>query len=283
MFTKNSFWTRVAMLGFIDIFTLNKKMPIFVLGCQRSGTTMLIKHLGKSSEISVYGEGDPRANKDHRFKDEQAIKRVIAKDRKQRIIFKPLNDIQYADRFLEFHKNAKAIWIYRNYNDVVNSAIIKWKDVQKNIIFWIAKHYGQPWDCNNKYDRDCAIYAEGMSKDAAQTLKQAVHSDMSNEDGAALLWFSRSKFYFDLGLDKNENVLLVKYEDIVENPTKFFKRIFDFIECRYDDNYAKGIRTTSIEKKQAPSLTNEIASICDDMTAKLNSAYAQQLADNKFV
>ena len=249
----------------------NEKTTVFVFGCQRSGTTMLIKSFQRSRDCSVYGEADPRANKDWRFREESVIRKMIAEDPCSYIVFKPLNDIQYADQYIDKYQNVKAIWIYRNYNDVVNSAVAKWKDAQKNIIQWISSNYGEPAIPEDKMSRDCSVYLEIMNTDTWSSIKDQISDVMSNSDGAALLWYIRNCIYFDLNLQNNEKIILVKYEDLVSAPKEKIKDIFDFIGCKFSNRYVREINSASIRKQKPPLLNKKIETICEDLQKKLDN------------
>jgi hypothetical protein len=87
--------------------------PVFVVGCQRSGTTMLLNVLERSPLCRVYHEGDETVFSNYHLKEDAAIQKQVCKSLQQIVVFKPLNDLQHTDLLLETFPNAKAIWIFR--------------------------------------------------------------------------------------------------------------------------------------------------------------------------
>ena len=256
-----------------SFFEKNTKTVTFVLGCQRSGTTMLLNLLSQAPLVSLYREGNTSAMENYRIKDSNTIERIIKKDKNKFLIFKPVNDIQHTDQLLAIYPNTKSIWIYRNYNAVINSAVTKWKGAQKEIILWIKEKYEEKKlsSLNHGEDSQYATYIENINLDSIELIKDLASHDMSNEDGAALLWYIRNKIYFELNLQKDERVKLINYEDLVTNPTEKLKDIFDFIGCNFSNHYANEIRATSINKEYSFKIDPEINKICKKMLKDLDA------------
>lgn len=252
-----------------------QKNIIFIFGCQRSGTGMLQKIMAKNTNFKVYEEGNPLAMDNYRFKDRTSIKKLIQRNPEQYINFKPLNDSQYADQFLDTWPSAKAIWMYRHYSDTVNSAVHKWGDAQKKIVLWIK---GRKKHLSSEDDNGagCSIYMERMAQDTFKTIKNLAYDNMSDKNGAALLWYLRSSIFFDLSLQNDKRIILMKYEDLVKDPEYHVKQVFDFIGCPIHDKYWEDIFTSSIKKNPSPQLDKEIETACQDMLQKLDNLYKQQ-------
>jgi hypothetical protein len=185
--------------------------------------------LGKSAECRIYDEGRSTVAFDfYRLRSHETVKRLIEKSDRPTVVFKPVLDSQHADRLLDLHPNAKAIWMYRDYRDVVNSSVKKWQGDQRDIMYGIAVGIRR----DPKHHQHAI--GERMSDQTINLVKQLGNPGMSPEDGAALLWYVRNLIYFDLGLESDPRVLLVKYEDLVARPRQSFSRIFDFIGCHFD-------------------------------------------------
>ena len=243
-----------------------EKIPVFVVGLQRSGTTMILRTFEHSSECRVYQEWNQLAYKRaHRLRHDIKIKHLIEKSDKKIVVFKPLNDTQNADRFFYLQKNTKVIWVYRNYYDVANSAKKKWGTIHKNIMTSLCKG-------SLEHPRH-HTYKERITPETLEQVKIVFKEDMSDEDGAALLWYVRNSIYFDLNLDKEDRVLLVKYEDLVTDPIQHFKTIFDFILCPFTEEYVKDIHNSSIKREHQPVFDSKVKCLCDEMTNRLNNQY----------
>lgn len=245
------------------------KIPLFVLGCHRSGTTMLLNVMQRYPECSVYHEGNKIAYKNFRIKSDNIIKRLIKMSDKKIVVFKPLNDVQHTDRFLKFNENVKAIWIYRNYDDVVKSAVTKWGAAHKDIMIGISQGY-------KRHPGQDAI-RERMTPEMLRLVKRICNENMTFEDGAALLWYARNLIYFKLALHKDHRVLLVKYEDLVKNPIHHFERIFDFLFCPFNKEYINGIHALSVRKTPLPIIDTKIKLLLTEMMDRLDEQYLVSL------
>ncbi len=260
-------------LSFSKLLTnTNPKTAVFIFGCQRSGTTMLMNLIGQVPKVSLYREGNPKAMNNYRIKDQDTIEQIINKDKNTFIIFKPVNDIQHAEKLLSIYTNTKAIWIYRDYKAVINSAITKWEDAQKKIVLWILNnHEKEKFVSSNGGDNEqFTVYIENMQLDTVNIIKQLASEDMTKEDGAALLWYIRNKIYFELALQDNEKVKLVNYEKLVMNPAEKLKNINEFIGCNFSNEYANQVLTSSVNKKYSLTLNPKIEKLCRDMLNKFD-------------
>ena len=123
-------------------------------------------------------------------------------------------------------------------------------------------------------------YAIGdrMSDCTVNLVRKLGNPGMSPEDGAALLWYVRNLIYFDLGLEMDPRVLLVRYEDLVTKPQQYFPRIFGFIGCNFDQEYVGDIFDTSVNKNAGLAVNQEIGLLCREMAQRLDQQYAVQLS-----
>jgi len=246
------------------------KTPVFVLGCQRSGTTLALNVVGRSPKVHSYHEGDGVIldMEYARIISDDAIRKAIAKTPEPIMLFKPLNDSQHADHLLGLHENAKAIWIYRHYRDVVDSAVKKWGDAQRTIMLQVSE--GVYTDPGNK------AIGERVTPENLKMVRRIMAKGLSSGEGAALLWYLRNSIYFDLGLQTNPRVLLCKYEDLVREPDKQFEALFRFIGAGYSPEYTADVHTSSVKKMNAVTFNQEIEGLCEGMMARLDDAYLSQ-------
>lgn len=256
-----------------------EKTPVFVVGTQRSGTTLLIDILGKSPLCQTFHEVDDRAMHDVRLRDESVIKQLIQDDGHPLLIFKPINDSQYTEAFINAYDNSRIVWLYRDYNDVVNSALVKWAEWQKKIVLWVREHYGEQDTPTDEPEKWLAIYRECITPATVEALRRCADDELTNAEGAALLWYMRNQLYFDQQLEDSDKVLLVRYEDMVRDPVIYIKRVFYFIGCPFKNNYAAGVRTSSIAKKDQPELRPSIRDLCNGLQQKLDAVYKQKRGD----
>ena len=113
---------------------VQEKTVAFILGCQRSGTTMAQRTLDRLMEVDVFEEHDPRAFNDCRIVGKAVRDALVERSTAQCVLFKPICDSHRAvDLFCE-HPGSKAIWIYRDFEDVANSSMYYWGDQTKTYI-----------------------------------------------------------------------------------------------------------------------------------------------------
>ncbi len=258
-----------------------KKTPVFVVGTQRSGTTLLIDILGRSPLCEAFHEVDGRVMQDVRLKETHTVKQVIQSECHPLLIFKPINDSQYTDTFISSYENSCVVWLYRDYNDVVNSALVKWAEWQKKIVLWVRDHYGEADTPTDEPDKWFAIYRERMTPETAEAIRRCADEDLTDAEGAALLWYMRNQLYFDQHLENNSKVLLVKYEDMVREPVVYIRRVFDFIGCRFKPEYIADVRTSSISKKEQPALRQSVRGLCDGLQKQLDAVYLRERGESQ--
>jgi hypothetical protein len=244
------------------------KVPLFILGSQRSGTTMIADVFAKSRDCEVF-LGDKRNlvfQGASRLVPMEALEKLVSRTRKRVAVFKPNNDLQQANRFLDFDPNARLIWVYRDYRDAINSSIKRWDTAHRDIMLGICQgrtlHAGQ------------AAIAEGISNDLLAVLRSLRPDNLTREDGAALLWYVRNSLYFDLHLDRSDRVLLVNYEDSVSAPLEHFARMFQFAGVQFKRRYVQGVFRSSIGKQHQPALGEDVESLCQSMMTSLGASYA---------
>lgn len=239
---------------------------LFVVGCQRSGTNMLLNVLDKSPETWVYPEDNGSAFEQCRIKPVNVRNRLIDRARSQWVIFKPICDLQNLDKLLNDHPGSKAIWIYRQYQDVANSAIKRWGNGQKKLIRALAtREIWKHW------------MAERLSAEDRNLIRNVYHDSMSDHSAAVLKWFLRSKWFFDLHLDRlSDRVFLVKYEDLVRYPEINFEAVFRFLDVPFSSSFVADIFETSVKKYEFPEIEQKIRDLSDELMKRLDAIYTRR-------
>ncbi len=121
-----------------------------------------------------------------------------------------------------------------------------------------------------------------MKPETLELLDKVCNEEMSYEDGAALVWYVRNLMYFDLRLHKDHRVLLVNNDDLFINPVQHLKRIFGFISCPFDKDYANDILTLSTRKPPSSIIIDpRIEHLCQEMMYRLNEQYKLKM-DNLY-
>lgn len=242
---------------------------LFIIGCQRSGTTLMTEILEKDWDVKVYPEHSPLSNQDSldglRLNPLPEVKRAIEADRYPLVVLKPLVETQNADGLLDFFPQARAIWMYRHYRDVANSNLKRFgmNNGRKNLAY-IARNDITNWR------------AERLPVAVRELVLEHYSVDMDPYDAAALFWYVRNTFFFDLQLDQHPRVMTCRYVDLVSEPRTTVQTIYDFAGQPYPgDHILSGIHTSSIGRGQNIPLSPEIEQICESMWSRLEEAAAQ--------
>lgn len=242
------------------------KKILFIVGCQRSGTTLMTrvfrydlnsKIFGEYSKLSSQDERKNRLNPLHLVKDE------IYKVKAPLIILKPLVESQNILKLLEYFKGSKALWIYRDYKDVALSNLKKFgMNSGINDLRPIVENNASNWR------------SDKVQKNVRDIIVSNFSENMNPYDAAVLFWYARNCIYIDLELDNNPNVLLCKYEDLITSPTHIFKKIYKFLNQKYPGPWIhKEIHSKSLSKGQDINLSPEVDQLAKRLLDKLNKIY----------
>ena len=244
-----------------------EKRNVFIFGCQRSGTTLLGNIFDVDLRTAVLQEIS-RITKDEndvlRLKPLEKVKLELEKIKQPLVIAKPLVESHNADRILNEIPNSKGIWLFRSYSDVVASNTKRFSSQIEGLRMSIT---GDP-----------ASWRSERISDATLKIKKRFYSpDMKQEDAAALGWYSINVLFFELGLDKNPNMILLKYEDFVTEGEKQMKIIYDFIGMDYPKNELTGqVDSLSIALGKKIEIHPQIEEICNELYKRIEEQYEKQ-------
>jgi hypothetical protein len=243
-----------------------RKALLFILGFQRSGTTLMLRIFERDLNTKIYGEFSILSSLDKerhiRLNPLPMVKEVIDKDRAPLIIVKPLVETQNATKLFDYFKEAKGLWMYRHYKDVISSAISRFGARRGDALRCIVDRIPNNWRSENVPDAMREIVLKHFSE------------EMNPYDAAALFWFVRNNFFFHLNLDKNPAVMICKYEDLVISPLTIMRQVYDFVGCPFPGEKAvTEVHASSVKKGANIELSPEIELLCQEMWDKLNKVY----------
>jgi len=240
------------------------KRYLFIVGCQRSGTTMLSRILDKDLNTVSYGEASKLSYMDSgrrlRLRPLADIKDELERDRAPLIVLKPLVESQNTATLLHEFENSKAVWIYRHYKDVAASNIGRFGQANGiNDLLPMFENHPDNWR------------SEKLSEPSRALVEKYFSVTMNPQDAAVLFWIVRNRIYFEMDLDTHADVFLCRYEDLTRNPSQVMKQIYKFVGQEYpDDQIVSGTHTKSIRKGAGVALTSEIESIATELLESLD-------------
>lgn len=233
------------------LFHNGRSRPGFIVGCGRSGTSMLLSHLSKSWQVEPYNEDHPAAFDNYRLKDTGTIAKLVKTSRAPLSLFKPILSTTTTIRLLSTFPQARFLFVFRHFDDVVKSSMKKFGAENRlgHVRSWMEDDFGEfafapPPEVTRKY------------------LRELWRPNASAETGAALYWLFYNRLFFDLDLDQQDRLLLVQYERIVQNPGRSMEDIAEFLGIQFAPSMPEGIFTTSVKHEPANSIDSQVRAEC---------------------
>ena len=236
--------------------------PLLVVGVQRSGTNMLIRALAAAPEIEVHSENDRAAFHRYQLRPDPVIASIVTASRHRFVAFKPLCDSHRVDDLLDklgTPTPGKAIWAYRSVDGRVRSAVKKFADVNRQVLGEIASGGGADlWQ------------AQRLSSHSLELIRSFDYATMTPESAAALFWYVRNSLYFDLGLDRRDDVVLSSYDWLTSDPEAAMRYLCRFLGLDFRDRLVAHVNPG---RAQSPlAIDPRIRERCDDLYARLEAA-----------
>ncbi len=236
------------------------KQLSFVFGCQRSGTKMLMRILDESTDTRIFHENNPLAFRDFELREAPVVRALAAAGPAPCQVFKPICDSHRADELLAGFPAARGIWIYRHYADVARSAVAKWSDHQRQVVDAIAAGDLDPWGWRTR----------DLPPPIIDAVRSVHRPDMSAYEGALLFWWVRNSFYFSRGLHEHPRLLLVRYEDLVNEPERTFPAVFEQVGARLEPRYLERVHAGSVRGTLAEEASPAIVALCEELLERLD-------------
>jgi hypothetical protein len=240
---------------------------LLVLGCQRSGTTLMTHLLAQDPGAKIYPEhsmlsaGD--RNEGLRLAPLPLVARAIEASRFPLVVLKPLVESQHADRLLDRLPGARGLWMFRHWADVARSNLALFGETNgiKNLRGVVARASGD-WR------------GERVSEEVLEVVRSSFSEDMNPRDAAALFWWVRNALFFDLALDSHPRVATCRYEELVADPGQVLSGIYDTMG-RAVPALEGGIEvsTASVGRGDPESVSPAVARLCNSMWERLRCAH----------
>lgn len=238
----------------------------FVVGCQRSGTNMLIQTLDRSLDVDRFDESNPRAFDDCRLKSKDVLDALCSRSDANCIIFKPICDSHRLTELLEQTPGSKAVWIYRRYRDVANSAVERWGDKTQRWLDDLLQGGGD-WG-TRQWNK------EKITEACMKEVREASADGLSPHAAAVLFWYMRNRTYFEQKLEDDPRTMLTCYEHMVADPTPEVERVCRFLEVSFHPGVVRKVFSSSVQKRSFPETGPRITELCDGLLHRLDQVRA---------
>jgi hypothetical protein len=241
---------------------------VFLVGAQRSGTNMLVRGLQTSPEFEVFNENNRRAFRNYRLRPDDVIGEIVERSRHLFVLFKPLIDSHRIDHLLDdlpVSTRPRALWIYRNMEGRVRSSIAKFGDTNLRAMKEISR--------GTRLDR---WEAQRLSPESVGHIRSFSYEDMTPESGSALFWYVRNSLFFELGLDKRPDVLLVSYDTFVSNPETSMRAVCHHIGFAWNARLVNHVTARAGGARPPVDIDPRIRALCDELQARLSRVEEQQ-------
>ena len=245
--------------------------PVFLVGLQRSGTNMIVRGLERAPEFEVYNENHRAAFWRFRLRPDPVIRRLVDDSRHPYVLFKPLCDAHRTPELLEglgTRRPGRALWVYRSVDGRTRSAVAKFGDVNLRALRKIAAG-----------DRD-AWQAQRLSPESLDLIASFDWTRMSATSAAALFWYVRNRLYFELGLDRRSDVLLVSYDAMLRDPAAEARRICAFLEFPYHPRLIAHVAPRAPATPGPLDIDPRVRARCEELAARLHTAHRQHQPTN---
>ena len=232
--------------------------PVFIVGCGRSGTSMMVNIFQRDERIEALGDNDPKVAQNFMLVYEK-IGPAIEYCKAPVLIMKPILNSFDASWLVETHDRAKIIWMLREYKDMVASSIKKFGPVvsgyMKNLVLF---KNGNNW------------LSSGIPTETLEILSNIDSTAFTDYDWMGLVWWSVNRTIMLDRLYQSERFILLEYENLVCHPDAVLRRVYEYIGLRYKEGSEKYVHAVSVGKGRSIQLHPIVQKICDNLTENLS-------------
>jgi hypothetical protein len=141
---------------------------------------------------------------------------------------------------------------------VTNSAIKKWgREQYRHIERLVTDDNCSHWFCENV-------------DDMTRGLIRPFYSNLTDHEAGVLKWYIRNQWFFKLDLlSRQDQVLLIQYEELAAYPVDVGHRICDFLKIDFEPRFVSDVHTSSIKKNSFHDIRPEIQQECNRLMEQL--------------
>ncbi len=247
------------------LFSINPKCSpkvLFVVGAQRSGTTLLMRLFDADMRAQVYHEQSVlnRTDGDRlRLRPISEVNRILSRVRHPLVVAKPLVESQNIREILANVPGSKSLWVFRGFRDVVQSNVRRFGGQLKHLQPIVDRNTSD-WRGERVSDQTHAFIAERFSE------------ALPRQDAAALMWYARNILFFELELDQHLDVLACRYEDLVSQPRETFRGVYEFLGMREPTANFAEVHADSVGLGSGVEIDPEIERICLELESRISKS-----------
>jgi Sulfotransferase domain len=239
---------------------------LFIVGCMRSGTTMMTRLFDADFNCRVFGEFSELSSGDTqnriRLNPLPDVAAIINRVPAPLVVAKPLVETQHIRKLLDYFPFSKALFMYRRYADVAHSDMAKFG--ARNGVYNL--HPIAAGDAHN-------WRSEGASRAVQELAARHYSQDMNPNDAAALFWYARNQLFFDQDLANHPAVMLCKYEYLTHQPAAVMRQIYDFVGVNPPDVFETAQVRPSAAAGKVLELSPEVRLLCEQLQARLDAHF----------
>ncbi len=198
------------------------KTVLFIVGCQRSGTTLLHHVLRRDPDSVTFDEvsllSDPGDPERLRWKPPAEVSVVINSCRAPFVVTKPLVESQNLQPWRDVMPGSRVVWMFRGFRDVARSNLAFFgRENGLNDLRPILVGDHEDWRFQH------------LDKEVVAAIRELAAGPLSPEDAAALFWYARNSLFFSTMLNDDPDVSLCRYEDLVTRPANVVNALYRWL------------------------------------------------------
>lgn len=257
-------WKRYEQLkaGRLAGYGESPKGPIFILGCQRSGTTYAERLFRADPRSRVFGEfSELTILPTHSvWRDPSSMRQVLSAHRGEYQVIRSLLASHRVCDLLEDWPRSVVLWMFRDANSVVASMMHKWQGDFREVSEKVETDAAGHWELRGIWEQIEADVSSGATEALCH-------------DRYAMYWYQRNRVAIDKSLGNNPRVLMVEYSDFVNRPNAWLKAVRDLGDIAAP-NWTFPIHAMARSRSPSSSirLSPWVQDKCDSLLAELRDA-----------
>ncbi len=204
---------------------------IFVAGCQRSGTTILTNVLMRSPVVNDY-----RTKLDSELEGALILAGALPDlPSVKRSCFQTTYLNQSYGEYFEHKGRFKLVCVVRNPFSVVYSMVYHWKRRRDLRIFALNELFN-------------SVGKNGLKEKEKQRFEYLGAWGVSRIRKACLSYAQKTAQIFEIKLKLGDDVMVVEYDDMVQNKNRVLPQVYSFFDMAYEPSYGSIVNPDSLGK-----------------------------------